>query len=105
MKEFRKFPRTYHLFEVQRGRIARDDLLMDETDAEPFFKEKVTVEEKIDGSNLGFSLDPTTLRILAQNRSHYVTSQSHAQFKALDIWKKRTFRAIWCYRTTLYPIW
>jgi ATP-dependent RNA circularization protein (DNA/RNA ligase family) len=86
LDDFRKFPRTYHLFEVQKGRMARDDLLLEGKNAQPFYKEPVTVEEKIDGSNLGLSLDPNTLKILAQNRSHYVTSQSHQQFKTLDIW-------------------
>ena len=66
--------------------MARDDLLLDGKDAKPFYSERVTVEEKIDGSNLGLSLDPDTMRVLAQNRSHYVTSQSHSQFKTLDIW-------------------
>lgn len=86
MEDFRKFPRTYHLFEVQKGRMARDDLLLDKTDAKPFYTFPVTVEEKIDGSNLGLSLDSDGGRILAQNRSHYVTSLSHSQFKALDSW-------------------
>ena len=112
MEQFRKFPRTYHLFEVQKGRMARDDLLLDKTDAKPFYTLPVTVEEKIDGSNLGLSLEPiddgttsngngssgnspTTRRILAQNRSHYVTSQSHGQFKALDTWINEHYDALY----------
>ncbi len=81
-----KFPRTHHLFEVEKGRMARDDLLLDKKDAEPFYKNIITVEEKIDGSNIGFSLDPDTLKVRAQNRSHFVTSLSHSQFKTLDAW-------------------
>lgn len=81
-----KFPRTYHLFEVKKGRMAREDLVLDRKDAEPFYNSVITVEEKIDGSNLGFSLDPETLQVRAQNRSHFVTCQSHSQFRALDSW-------------------
>jgi atypical dual specificity phosphatase len=84
--QLNKFPRTYHLFEVKKGRMARDDLLLDKKDGEPFYKNFITVEEKIDGSNLGFSLDPETLQVRAQNRSHFVTSLSHSQFKTLDAW-------------------
>jgi atypical dual specificity phosphatase len=83
---FSKFPRTHHLFEVEKGRMARDDLLMDKKDGEPFYQNVITVEEKIDGSNLGLSLDPDTLKVRAQNRSHFVTSQSHSQFRTLDAW-------------------
>ena len=85
MEEFVKFPRTAHLFSAG-GNIPRDDLLFSDKTRNLFFTSHVTVEEKIDGSNLGFSLDPSTLKILAQNRSHHVTSQSHSQFKLLDQW-------------------
>ncbi|KAL0483656.1 hypothetical protein AKO1_013913 [Acrasis kona] len=81
-----KFPRTHHLFESKKGRMSREDLLMDEKESEPFYKNTITIEEKIDGSNIGFSLDPKSLEVRAQNRSHFVTSQSHSQFKLLDSW-------------------
>merc|ERR1712146_658936 len=42
-------------------------------------------EEKVDGANLGLSLT-SAYEILAQNRSHYVNSQSATQFRALDGW-------------------
>jgi atypical dual specificity phosphatase len=44
------------------------------------------VEEKIDGANLGFSIDPVSFKVVAQNRSHYVNAKYHAQFAKLDQW-------------------
>lgn len=84
-KDFYKFPRTHHLVTVSKN-IDRDDLVMDLKDGKPFFTETVIVEEKIDGANLGISIDPETLKNLCQNRSHYVTSQSATQWKGLDQW-------------------
>lgn len=78
-----KFPRTKHI--VNLGAMARDDLLMEKSDIESMLSGEVYVEEKIDGANLGFRLGPDG-KIQAQNRSHYVCSSSHAQFKKLDQW-------------------
>lgn len=59
-----------------------------------------------------------SLQVRAQNRSHYVTSQSHAQFKGLDRWVEEHSWALcqllepevevlfgeWCYaRHTVAP--
>lgn len=78
-----KFPRTKHLMNL--GAMTRDDLLMDKTDIDLMLKGEITVEEKIDGANLGFRLGSDN-KIMAQNRSHYVYSTSHPQFKKLDQW-------------------
>ena len=78
-----KFPRTKHI--VNLGAMARDDLLMSSIDIEHMLKGIVVVEEKIDGANLGFRYD-SNKKIIAQNRSHYVCSSSHPQFKKLDQW-------------------
>ncbi|KAH0360352.1 hypothetical protein KCU65_g9437, partial [Aureobasidium melanogenum] len=83
-----KFPRTRHLFNI--GSASRDDLILSSSDAQAFLQTSdssttVTVEEKVDGANLGVSLDSSgTFKV--QNRSHYVNSKSHAQFKKLDKW-------------------
>jgi atypical dual specificity phosphatase len=77
-----KFPRTKHIMNL--GAMTRDDLLMDKTDIETMLKGEITVEEKIDGANLGFRLIDGKIR--TQNRSHYVCSESHSQFKKLDQW-------------------
>jgi hypothetical protein len=67
--DFIKFPRTHHLLVLSKN-VDREDLFMDPKDAKPYYTENVTVEEKVDGANLGFSLDPETLKVLSQNRSH-----------------------------------
>ena len=82
LKKIIKFPRTKHIMNL--GAMTRDDLLMDKLDIETMLKGEVTVEEKIDGANMGFRLIDG--QISAQNRSHYVCSESHTQFKKLDQW-------------------
>ncbi|KAH0288725.1 hypothetical protein KCU62_g4958, partial [Aureobasidium sp. EXF-3399] len=83
-----KFPRTRHLFNI--GSASRDDLILSSSDAKAFLQSidpstTVVVEEKVDGANLGISLDSCGA-FKVQNRSHYVNSKSHAQFKKLDKW-------------------
>ena len=87
-----KFPRTRHLFDAGGHGVSRDDLLMDRTEADAFYSKRggrqtvVTVEEKVDGANLGISISPSDYRIMVQNRAHYVNSQTHKQFALLDQW-------------------
>lgn len=83
-----KFPRTRHLFNI--GSASRDDLILSSSDAQAFLQANdssttIVVEEKVDGANLGISLDSSGA-FKVQNRSHYVNSKSHAQFKKLDKW-------------------
>jgi hypothetical protein len=82
-----KFPRTRHVFDAGGTGVGRDDLLMEMREVEQLFfsGQRVAVEEKIDGANLGLSIGPDG-RILAQNRSHYVNASTHAQFRLLDQW-------------------
>ncbi|CAD0092249.1 unnamed protein product [Aureobasidium vineae] len=83
-----KFPRTRHLFNI--GSTSRDDLILSSSDAQAFLHSSdpsttIVVEEKVDGANLGISIDSSGA-FKVQNRSHYVNSKSHAQFKKLDKW-------------------
>ncbi|KEQ79892.1 hypothetical protein M438DRAFT_282875 [Aureobasidium pullulans EXF-150] len=83
-----KFPRTRHLYNA--GSATRDDLILTSSDAVAFLDSSdpsisLTIEEKVDGANLGISLDSSG-NFKVQNRSHYVNSKSHAQFKKLDRW-------------------
>lgn len=83
-----KFPRTRHLYNV--GSATRDDLILTAPDAQAFLDSSdpsisLAMEEKVDGANLGISLDSSG-SFKAQNRSHYVNSKSHAQFRKLDKW-------------------
>lgn len=83
-----KFPRTRHLFNI--GSASRDDLILSSSDAQAFLQASdssttIVVEEKVDGANLGISFDSSGA-FKVQNRSHYVNSKSHAQFKKLGKW-------------------
>ncbi len=79
-----KFPRTRHLYNL--GGASRDDLLMSVKEKEVFLNTEIIIEEKIDGANMGISIDPDTFEIKIQNRSHFINSTYHAQFKKLDKW-------------------
>ena len=78
-----KFTRTKHL--INFGSATRDDLLCTKDEQAPFLKYMVYIEEKVDGANLGISITKE-YKIQVQNRSHYVDSSYHAQFKLLDKW-------------------
>ncbi|KDR85813.1 hypothetical protein GALMADRAFT_234907 [Galerina marginata CBS 339.88] len=84
-----KFPRTPHL--INLGAASSDDV---HTDVSSFANVAtaargcVVITEKIDGANMGFSLSSTG-DILVQNRSHYVNSATHEQFKKLRLWLDR----------------
>jgi len=85
-----KFPRTRHLLDL--GGVSRDDLLMDKREVDAFLASArehggLIVEEKIDGANLGISMDPETYQLRYQNRSHFVTSESATQWKGLKQWE------------------
>lgn len=58
---------------------------MDAKEAIKFTQNRVIIEEKVDGSNLGISITED-YQIRFQNRSHFVTSASATQFKGLDNW-------------------
>ncbi|TPX57211.1 hypothetical protein PhCBS80983_g03979 [Powellomyces hirtus] len=83
-----KFPRTRHLLNL--GAATRDDLVLSHADVAGFLNtadgSNLAFEEKVDGANLGISIDAGDFTFKVQNRSHYVSSKSHAQFKKLDKW-------------------
>lgn len=79
-----KFPRTPHLLDL--GAATSDDLVLLQLPSRPITEGQIVViTEKIDGANMGFSLDENR-RIIVQNRSHYVDSTTHRQFKKLGTW-------------------
>ena len=88
-----KFPRTPHFLDL--GATSADDLVANlpppSRSSDPHVV--VVITEKVDGSNMGFSLssdsDRQRRRILVQNRSHYVNPATHEQFKKLDAWIDR----------------
>ena len=75
-----KFPRTPHLLDL--GASTSDDVVLDSFAS---LTGNLTIEEKVDGANLGISLDWNGV-IRVQNRSHWISSAEHAQFRQLDIW-------------------
>ncbi|KAJ3020487.1 UNVERIFIED_CONTAM: hypothetical protein HDU68_010158 [Siphonaria sp. JEL0065] len=86
---FIKYPRTRHLFDL--GAASRDDLILDDlsrflNNTDPSLK--LAIEEKIDGANMGFRINPEEdpTKIICQNRTHVVTSSSHIQFQGLSAW-------------------
>ena len=82
-----KFPRTHHVVNTGGSAVTRDDLVMTGGDLGRFVGSGhvVIAEEKVDGSNLGFSLSKD-YEVKAQNRSHWVCANSHSQFKGLEKW-------------------
>jgi len=84
---FFKFPRTRHVVNTGGTAVTRDDLVMDPGLARRFCDGTTVViaDEKVDGSNLGLSLT-RDYEIRCQNRSHYVTHNSHSQWRPLGTW-------------------
>jgi atypical dual specificity phosphatase len=80
-----KFPRTPHL--INLGAATSDDVVTDVSVLPT--QGHVIITEKIDGANMGFSLSSDRSRIVVQNRSHYVNSSTHEQFKKLGSWVER----------------
>ncbi|CAF4567852.1 unnamed protein product [Rotaria sp. Silwood1] len=87
-----KFLRTGHIMNL--GAATADDFLVsfNQTNHTPY----VVITEKVDGANMGFSLS-VDRELLVQNRSHYITSTTHAQFRPLYTW-------IETHRESLYHI-
>jgi hypothetical protein len=81
---FLRFPSTPHL--VWLGNApARTDKMLSEGEASQFLAGEMTVEEKVDGANVGFSLDAHG-EIQAQNRGGYLHKGAHPQFQPLWHW-------------------
>ncbi|GAA5823265.1 hypothetical protein JCM5353_005141 [Sporobolomyces roseus] len=79
-----KFPRTPHLLDL--GAATSDDLVAPQSLSSSIQPGQVVIiTEKVDGANMGISLDENR-RIIVQNRSHYVDSTTHRQFKKLGWW-------------------
>jgi len=84
MNDFFKFPSTPHLAVLQ-GVDVRGDKVMSEEERSEFLRHEITVEEKIDGANLGISFDGDgNLRL--QNRGGIVQLPGQGQWKKLEEW-------------------
>src|SRR5437773_7886109 len=85
MTDFFRFPRTPHLVWLGKGQ-PRDDKVLSPADAQEILRHEIVIEEKVDGANLGFSLDDQgELRV--QNRGTFLSPETcHPQFKPLFRW-------------------
>lgn len=84
MKALYRFPHTPHLAWLGNGPV-RDDKVFSPEEVKAFLAEPVSIEEKVDGANLGFSLSPEgSLRI--QKRGDYLLQPYQGQFSGLKIW-------------------
>lgn len=82
--DFYKFPSTPHL--ALLGDIeVRGDKVMSEAERGRFLQNKLVVEEKIDGANLGISFDVDG-NIRTQNRGSYLKLPTTGQWKKLSDW-------------------
>jgi ATP-dependent RNA circularization protein (DNA/RNA ligase family) len=111
---FVKFPRTPHLF-WQGESAPRGDKLLDPAEATALLRRPVSVEEKVDGANVGLSVGPDG-RLRAQSRGAYLEQGTAGQWKPLWRWlafrESRISRALnsslilfgeWCYAEHSIP--
>jgi len=83
-EDFFKFPSTPHLATMP-GVDIRGDKVLTETERAEFLRHELTVEEKVDGANLGISFDAEG-NICAQNRGAYLNLPGSGQWKKLGEW-------------------
>ena len=83
MCEFIKFPSTPHLAALGPD-VVRDDKCFSPSERQDFLSHEITIEEKIDGANLGISFDHNGEPVF-QNRGGLITAFS-GQWKKLQSW-------------------
>lgn len=67
------------------GGVLRGDKLVDDATRQQLLSHPVTVEEKVDGANVGLWFDrDNSMRL--QNRGELIGSQAHPQFDSLKAW-------------------
>jgi len=82
--DFFRFPHTPHLAWLGSGQ-PRDDKVLSPEEARDFLDGEVVVEEKIDGANVGISLDPAG-KLRLQNRGAWLLPPYGGQFDRLQAW-------------------
>ncbi|GGB36424.1 DNA ligase III [Tistrella bauzanensis] len=108
MTAFFRFPQTAHIAWLGTG-LPRDDKLLSAEEVARLLDGPVVVEEKVDGANLGLSVDPDTGLIRAQNRGQYLNSPFTGQFERLADWlalhEDRLFDALATDQLILFGEW
>jgi ATP-dependent RNA circularization protein (DNA/RNA ligase family) len=85
---FYKFPSTPHLLWLGKT-SPRDDKVYSKIERRDFLNGEIIVEEKIDGANIGISLNASG-EIAVQNRNNYITkAHRELQFEKLWDWMGR----------------
>jgi len=84
LTEFFRFPHIAHLAWLGLG-MPRDDKVLSISERDYLLSGTVVIEEKIDGANLGISLDPDGKRRV-QNRGQYLIEPFSGQFARLNAW-------------------
>lgn len=84
MSDFFRFPHTPHLAWLAVG-TPRDDKVLSSQEVAALLAGDVVVEEKLDGANLGISLD-TKGQLRSQNRGQYLSEPHAGQFFRLPAW-------------------
>ncbi len=84
---FFRFPHTPHIAWLAKGE-PRDDKVLSPPEAQSLLSQVVVVEEKLDGANLGFSLDAQG-QLQTQNRGQYLQAPFAGQFARLPDWLAR----------------
>lgn len=85
MKEdFFKFPSTPHL-DVFGDIDIRDDKILSAAERDEFLRHNITVEEKVDGANLGISFNEDG-HLYVQNRGQFLHLPAYGQWKKLNEW-------------------
>jgi ATP-dependent RNA circularization protein (DNA/RNA ligase family) len=83
---FCRFPHTPHLAWLASGPV-RDDKIFTSQEARAFLSQPVAIEEKIDGANIGFSLDASG-HLQIQQRGDVLQAPYSGQFSTLERWLK-----------------
>ena len=84
MSDFFRFPHTPHIAWLAKGE-PRDDKVLSPVEAQSLLTHVAVVEEKLDGANLGFSLDAHG-QVQVQNRGQYLQAPFAGQFARLPDW-------------------
>lgn len=84
MSQYFRYPQTPHIRWLADG-IARHDKVLSEQEVADLLSGVVTVEEKVDGANLGISLDEDG-ELRAQNRGQFLETPFPGQFSRLAAW-------------------
>ncbi|QEY18284.1 DNA ligase [Cellvibrio sp. KY-GH-1] len=84
MNQFFRFPHTPHVAWLGKEN-PRDDKVLSPEENKELLSGRVIIEEKLDGANLGISLDSNG-EIQVQNRGRYLAKPFSGQFSRLNAW-------------------